>query len=293
MAIKTKGVSIVGGFGLISLVLSLAGCGNIPGRYAEVFPNPSPTVEVTPIPTKTLTPTIPPTPTETPTPTPTVEPSPTPEPTAENFSYSSSINPDRLATVQADITSSFNDHSLDMTDKFNYPLVVVKGYPVAYNLERDEHGTQLFVLLATTGGGLIKANVEVFNFGDGSWPETMYEIDRIDDKEAGEISSTIDNYIKQINEGGKFMYYMHYIILTAINTKADSKACLVNYRGLENAERLCAYDASNETLTPNIMLSKIEDSIILTKGKNPQDALNLESYPALSSEGNMYVGFQL
>jgi len=223
---------------------------------------------------------------------PTAEPTRTPEPTQENFSYRSSINPNRLAAVQASFYPGFDDHSIDLTDKLHYPLVGVVGYPVAYSLERDENGTQFFVLLAT-GGGLIKANINVFNFEQEPWPQTMHETSRIDDKEIKEISESIDDLIKRINEGDKFKNSWSYIILITINTKADSRACLINHKGLENAERLCAYDASKEALTPKVMLSKIEDLIISTKGKNPQDALNLESYPALSSEGNMYVQFQL
>lgn len=220
------------------------------------------------------------------------EPSATPEPIQENFSYSSSINPDRLAAVLNSLSLNFNEYSWeDLTDKLHFPLVYVSGYPVAYSLERDENGTQFFILLAT-GGGLIKANVGVFNFGGEAWPQTMHEISRIDDKEAREISESVDNFIKQINEGDKFKNSRNYIILVTMNTEADSRACLVNHRGLENAKRLCAYDPTNETLTPEMMLGKIKDSITPAEGKNPQDALNLENYPALSSEGNMYVNFQ-
>ena len=120
----------------------------------------------------------------------------------------------------------------------------------------------------------------------------MYEIDRINEKEANEISNSFDNLMKRINEG-KRINDGSYILLVSINTKANSRACLVSYGRIENAGRLCTYDASNEPLTPQQMLNKIKSFVVPTGGKTPEEALDLGSYPALSSEGNMYVQFQL
>lgn len=223
-------------------------------------------------------------------PIPTVEPTKTPEPASEYFSYSSSIDPKRLAEVEGQYYSS-SDYSINISDQLHFPLVGAYGYPVAYDLERDENGTQLFVLLATPGG-LVKAEVKVFNYSFEALPQTMYEIDRIDDKEAKEISSSFDNLIKQINEGKK-INNGSYILLISINTEANSKACLASYGRIENAGRLCTYDASSEPLTPQQMLNKIKSFVVPTGGKTPEEALDLGSYPALSSEGNMYVSFQL
>ena len=223
-------------------------------------------------------------------PIPTVEPTKTPE-ASEYFSYSSSIDPKRLAEIEAQYYPS-SDYLTDMSDQVHFPAVGVYGYPVAYNLKRDENGTQLFVLLAT-GGGLIKTEVKVSNFPNEAWPSTMYEVDRIDSEEAKEISGSFDSFIKRINEGEKIDGGGSYIILISINSEANTRACLAGFGRIENAGRLCKYDASNATLTPQQMLDKIESSIIPIKGKTPEESLDLESYPALSSEGNMYVEFQL
>ncbi len=223
---------------------------------------------------------------------PTVEPTQTPEPTQENFSYSSSINPDRLAAVQAGFVPRFDEYSIDRTDKLNYPLVGAVGYPVAYNLEKNENGAQLSVLFAT-GGGLVKADVDVVNFAQEAWPQTMYEIDRIDGDEAKMISESIDNLINQINEGEKFRNSNSYIILITINTKADAQACKANHRGLNNVEQICKYDPLNSQMTSVQMLDKLESFVVSNKGKTLENSLDFEGYPTLSSEGNMYVRFQL
>ncbi|MHB8857567.1 MAG: hypothetical protein ACYC6K_13210 [Bellilinea sp.] len=220
---------------------------------------------------------------------PTVKSTKTPE-APEYFNYGSSIDPKRLAEVEA-LYYPNSDYSMNFSESLKFPLVGVAGYPIAYNFEKDENGTQLFVLFATPGG-LVKTEVKVFNFSD-SWPTTMYEVSLVDAKEAEEISSALDGVIKQMNESGRSIEPNGYIILVSINTKADARACLVNHRGIKNAEQLCTYDASNVTLTPQQMLDKIESSVITTRGKTPEEALDLESYPALSSEGNMYVRLQL
>ena len=222
-----------------------------------------------------------------------VEPSATSEPIQENFSYGSSINPERLADVVDTKVPVVGGYLLDLTAQVNYPTVGFLGYPVAYSLERNEDGTHLFVLFAAAGG-LMKADVKVFNFREREWPQSLREINYINEEEAKEISDALDSFIKRLDEGGEFKESFGYVLLKTINNEVDAQGCLAHLDGLKDAERLCAYDASNEPLTSQQMLNKIKSSVVIPNdGETPKDALDFDKYPTLSPEGNMYINFGL
>lgn len=271
---------------LLGLVLFLTGCVDIRARYVETTPAISPRVEVTGVPTET------PIQTRIPTPTvpPTSGPTKTPESTPESFSYSSSIDPSRLVEIVNTKPPFVGGYVKDYTEFVKYPSIGFRGYPVAYSLEKSDGEKHLFVLFAAAGG-LIKADVDVFNLPESVWvwPQGSREINYIDKYGAKEISDTLNSYIRIFNESGEFEESTGYLLLEAINNGQETQACLISYEGLENAGRLCAYNPSNEQFTPQQMLDKIKSFITPLDEQNPAGSLDFEKYPTLSSEGNMYV----
>ncbi|MHB8857569.1 MAG: hypothetical protein ACYC6K_13220 [Bellilinea sp.] len=293
MATKTRGVSIVGGFGLISLVLSLAGCGNIPGRYVAVFPITSPTVEVTPIPTKTLTQTIPPTPTETPTPAPTVEPSPTPEPAWE-AELSNSVDPEVLDSVITRVRSMYEEANTDLTDATS-SMAVSLGTVVSYEFHEDEGETSLFVLFATRDG-IIKASVDFVDAINVSELPLQSMVGELKYKESLELSKVLDRTIDRLNADKDNEFYsadIPYLILKGTGSKNEERACLKYMAEMGTVDGACAFDPTKEIPDHTSMVVKVNSFTTSVKGVPPEDALNFERYATLSSEENVHVVLQI
>ena len=228
---------------------------------------------------------------------PTKTPTPEATPTQENYRFSSSIEPENLQVVLEN--SSMQPISLvrDQTEAAGRPLVAVIGNTISYELTSDNGERSMYVLFSTKGG-VIKAKIDYVRINQGNWPQPHLRVNELTQAQAAKVSDYLNNVINCNYTTGldrcSFVDTFSYISIVAINNEGEAGLCRKDLAKLDNSEQLCYYDSSLSKITPQEIVTEINNAIVSTKNKSPEEILNFDRpNPLLSVEGNAYIVLQV